>query len=386
MSTESPIEVVNNGLVFCYDINNPTSYVGKPTTNYVTNASTMASWGNYSNGSATQISTPWGVGYGYYNAGSWNGMVRSVTLPAAGTYTFSAWQKYLGGHANQTGGSVYVSSWGGGDSSTYLNKAILGQWQRVSLTLACTSLTPSFYMISWGGTNNSDHSSFEMTAPQVESGSYATPFVNGTRSNTQALVDSSGNRTIDLSASSFDASGNLTFDSSKSNTVNIGVGSNYPHPYITLECWMKSSGLGSGMTIGGIFGLDYGRLVYITGAGGAVQLTLYETGNVTNIATTGVNVYSNTWRHVVALRRQTLTGGVGEIYVDGILRASGTDTNLNWNGLNQWSAMSAVIGRNPNDAPYYFNGSIAVAKIYNRGLTADEVLKNYNSSRSRFGL
>jgi len=34
----------------------------------------------------------------------------------------------------------------------------------------------------------------------------------------------------------------------------------------------------------------------------------------------------------------------------------------------------------------YFNGNIALTQIYNRALTATEVLQNYNAQKSRFGL
>jgi hypothetical protein len=35
---------------------------------------------------------------------------------------------------------------------------------------------------------------------------------------------------------------------------------------------------------------------------------------------------------------------------------------------------------------YYFNGKIPVAKIYNRGLTAQEVKQNYQQYKTRFNL
>ena len=34
----------------------------------------------------------------------------------------------------------------------------------------------------------------------------------------------------------------------------------------------------------------------------------------------------------------------------------------------------------------YFNGNIGPVKIYNRALSAAEVLQNYNQLKSRFGL
>jgi hypothetical protein len=39
-----------------------------------------------------------------------------------------------------------------------------------------------------------------------------------------------------------------------------------------------------------------------------------------------------------------------------------------------------------HDSNYYFNGSIGLAIIYNRALTAAEILQNYNAVKTRFGL
>lgn len=39
-----------------------------------------------------------------------------------------------------------------------------------------------------------------------------------------------------------------------------------------------------------------------------------------------------------------------------------------------------------NWIPRYFNGNIAIVKVYNYGLTATEILQNYNATKSRFGL
>jgi hypothetical protein len=48
--------------------------------------------------------------------------------------------------------------------------------------------------------------------------------------------------------------------------------------------------------------------------------------------------------------------------------------------------MDMLIGNNPNNVYYYFNGSIDIAKIYSRGLSAPEVLTNYNAFKTRFGI
>jgi hypothetical protein len=39
-----------------------------------------------------------------------------------------------------------------------------------------------------------------------------------------------------------------------------------------------------------------------------------------------------------------------------------------------------------HDSNYYFNGSIGLAKIYNRALSANEIKQNYNATKWRFGL
>jgi hypothetical protein len=36
--------------------------------------------------------------------------------------------------------------------------------------------------------------------------------------------------------------------------------------------------------------------------------------------------------------------------------------------------------------PRYFSGRIAIVRMYNRALSDDEILKNYNAVRGRFGL
>jgi len=48
---------------------------------------------------------------------------------------------------------------------------------------------------------------------------------------------------------------------------------------------------------------------------------------------------------------------------------------------------SLFIGRRADGVNLnYFNGKISIAQIYNRALTAQEVLQNYNATKSRFGL
>lgn len=71
----------------------------------------------------------------------------------------------------------------------------------------------------------------------------------------------------------------------------------------------------------------------------------------------------------------------GEIYVDGI--QDGTPVALN-NEVMNISYQSVLIGRAPGVEPYYFNGRMYYAYIYNRALSSDEVSNLYREPYAMF--
>ncbi|MSR71450.1 MAG: LamG domain-containing protein [Candidatus Taylorbacteria bacterium] len=79
-------------------------------------------------------------------------------------------------------------------------------------------------------------------------------------------------------------------------------------------------------------------------------------------------ILTNTWYHVVGLRRS----GVAYIYINGVQESSGTAAgNVN-------VARNAMVGRNPdNTYPRYFNGKEDDVRVYNRALTDAEVKQLY---------
>lgn len=378
MSLNHSPSVVTNGLVMYYDMNNTKkSWKGQPATNYVANATTMAGWNNYSNtanGTPAQFITEFGTtGYRMDNVGSWNGVYKSVTIPAAGTYTFSAWIKWIAGSANVTGGSVYISGWGGGDSASATNRTLPNQWQRISITLNCTTTSMTFYLISYGGTSNADNHSWQVTMPQIEAGSYATPFVEGSRSNTQALVDLTGNTT--LTATSLTYASDNTFSFSGSNyismpSVNLGNG----NVTWSVSAWVKTTtatnDLGGGSVMsnssGGpvysMMGVNNGKIVYWTYQGGWVQKLGVKTVN------------DNIWHMLTWVNYSNNTM---DMYVDGIL-----DTNV----ANSTSGNNNPVDRIGGSWAAQFVGSISSVSRYTKALSAAEVKQNFNALRGRYGV
>lgn len=104
--------------------------------------------------------------------------------------------------------------------------------------------------------------------------------------------------------------------------------------------------------------------------------TIYFDGYADGIGWNGLT--TNTWFNIVGV----FENRYASLYVNGVLRAGPTQ-KLNWNTI--LGTNPAQLGRSVNGAEYW-NGSIGSAYIYNRALTATEVLQNYDAVKSRFGL
>lgn len=376
--------VVTRDLIFYYDASNTNkSWKGAPTTNVVTNASTMTGWSNYYRTvTSSTFTTEFGTtGYRFINQPSWNGILRSITLPATGTYTFSARVRYLGGSTSNNGATVYVSGWGGADSFTAIDKTKIGVWQDISLTLNCTNTTMTFYLISFGGTDNGtgnpDYSSWEVTMPQIEAGSSATPFVAGTRSNTQVLLDLTNNNTLAANSLTYASNNTFSFNGS-SNLLTLPENSLFNTQTPTVEVWVKTNALvqngfffekGNVNTQYSLF-QEGSDIVWRTHTGTSFLSQLLASSNIDT---------TNYWQIV-----GTIEGGNKKIYINGVEKASTAwantlPTNPNGCSIGAYGGSNGARG-------YYFNGKIDVVKVYSRGLTAAEIMRNFNALRGRYGI
>jgi len=83
------------------------------------------------------------------------------------------------------------------------------------------------------------------------------------------------------------------------------------------------------------------------------------------------------WYFVVA----TISETEGNMYINGDLKKNVDGGILSTNTNNA----DATIGSFDN-TQLFFNGNIALTQIYNRALSAQEVLQNYEATKTRFGL
>ena len=152
-----------------------------------------------------------------------------------------------------------------------------------------------------------------------------------------------------------------------------------------LEVWFKSNGLATNMSAGGLLMVHYGLYIRFVSSGQvAYQVIGYSGVPIVNYVTTSsaLALNDNKWHNVVCTLFDNVSYG---IYVDGVLRVSGIPVQ-SWDGTSQWAGINTVVGNDLNNNNYFFQGSIAVAKVYNIGLTANQVLQNFNAQKSRFGL
>jgi len=152
--------------------------------------------------------------------------------------------------------------------------------------------------------------------------------------------------------------------------------------YATLEAWIKSSddGTGSGATanfLGTRVGQNMSINRYST-TNTAVFLTDFTSGNL-NAPIGSINVFDQNWHHIVGVNNF----GICSLYVDGTLE--GTDSTKSGQNIDL-NAEVMAIGNDTNNTSRTFYGEVAIARIYNRALTQPEVLQNYNTLKSRFGL
>lgn len=99
-------------------------------------------------------------------------------------------------------------------------------------------------------------------------------------------------------------------------------------------------------------------------------------GNMQKYTSIG-NIFSGTWYNIAFTRN----GSTNSIYINGVLDGSYTESfNFTEGGY--------LIGRNINtpSTTSYLNGKVANVLVYRKALSSQEVLQNYNTLKTRFGL
>ena len=358
----SPKEVkeISKGLVLHYPLND--AYV-EGTTNLVTSITK----GGQTTVNGYEVTTS-GVSKDTYFT-----LNLSEKIVAGNTYTISCrnnfdtglyWDFPIGSQANQT------LTWRitpGYSSYTFVANSGNSYWDKNTC-----------FMDDLSGTARNAGKSFKMWDWQIEKKDHATPFVIGTRNET-TVHDCSGYQNNGTIFRALNCIGNSPrykigthFTSSIPSRIMLPSdmsclsGNNEQ----TLSCWVRSSGLGSGMTQSGLISLGYGNTLFLNASD-----YCYRIDNGSGLAAIGANQnpHDGNWHLVTA----TYKSGVVSIYIDGILKNNMSRTFSNRyinNGGN-------CIGTEVNNSPIYnLNGDISDIRMYATALSADDVKELYNTS------
>ena len=97
-------------------------------------------------------------------------------------------------------------------------------------------------------------------------------------------------------------------------------------------------------------------------------------GSSQNSMSSAAQISTDTWHYYIA----TYDGNIAKGFLDGVLKDTTTI------GAQSYASINLRIGFYASHLA--FNGEIGPAHIYNRALSASEVLHNYNALKPRFGL
>ena len=211
---------------------------------------------------------------------------------------------------------------------------------------------------------------------QVENKDHQTPFVNGTRSSTQSLIDLTKTTDIDVSNVSFDSTGQPTFDGTDDSIVLADPGVSSSTGF-SIELVIKPGNASSNPMV--ITPLSGGIDHFIRFNGSSqlyIRMVVAADSSVQDFKTN--TSLSSTDYHYVTFTFKQSEGG--KAYYNGTLENSSTAnfTALDWTST--WR-----VGQRGNNTNFY-QGELPVLRVYDRVLSADEIQQNYNAYKNRFDI
>lgn len=176
--------------------------------------------------------------------------------------------------------------------------------------------------------------------------------------------------------------GNIVFDGSN-DVVAIPNNTSLDTQTPTVEVWVKTNSLNQNG-----FWFEKGTVneQYSLFQEGTTIVWRLNVGGSTNYAfnslstTTATYINTSQWFQIVG----TYTSGARRLYVNGVLVNS--DTRTGTIATNSGGMSIGAYGGFAGARGYYYNGGVAIVRVYNRALTATEILHNFNVTRVRFSL
>ena len=183
--------------------------------------------------------------------------------------------------------------------------------------------------------------------------------------------------------------GSIVFDGVDDNVIlgnvlNLGTGN------MTINSWINSSTQNSIQTIysKAYYGVQNYRYAFWVFSNNRIGGFIQGNGGADVVPYGSTTINTNTWymATMVINRNSDI-----QLYINGVLETlTGSAIISQWAGLDfqsnnpaRWASYTYTDNTSPN---LLLAGKIGLGQIYNRALLSQEVLQNYNSQKSRFGL
>ena len=389
MATEAGGNLIEDSVVFGYDTNagvadNNTAtrfYPGEPTVNLLNYDTTMPTWPSSSSNMATLTSKTSARSFtviGTCNVpGSMTFVYPSITTNAT-YHTISA--TFTNNSTETSNVALYIR--GANNATSTVNQSqttTMQPGQSIRKTLIGNVLTVNGGYTAAVGVwshGTSGQVNMNVTDIQFEETTHATPFVDGTRSSTQSLIDLKKTADIDVSNISFDSTGQPVWDGTNDRSdvtshsaieIVDNVSIEYVYKRLSTDPVLDviankyhSTGWELFCTTASKFSL----------AGRNGDGTYYSTGN------SGQTMVNNKFYHLVAQKE----GTSWRLFVNGEL-----DSSTTANSVGTWSNTGVLqIGGEGNG--YFPHMELPVLKVYNRVLSTAEIKQNYKAYKNRFNI
>lgn len=393
----------SDALVFAYDTGDTrNSYIGEPTTNLINPASlNIYSWWTRSVQTLETLTETY-YGHPIYRlslsldtdeqrdyARSSGGAGTAwyapyITYNANTAYIASAIYRPVS-HSDMTvkGHPSNIGGWGLNFNDS-INLSNGWKRHRIDRNYGATASDHKYYHLWAPSANTGDVLVIDITCNQIEQKNHLTPFVNGTRSATQGLMDLARNNPIDLSAVSFNSDAQIVFDGTD-DVITVPMDNLRPTLAITQEVVIYLDANDTQVFIGAQFGTSSNNSYAIWFNGANYLAGGVNIGGSFNYQSAYYAFSTNTAYHFV----HTYDGTTQKLYING-------DTVLSWDtsGTIEYDSGNTLlaIGNDWNGDGYNRGNYLAthgkqlVTKIYNRALTSDEIRNNYRHYKSRFNI
>jgi Concanavalin A-like lectin/glucanases superfamily len=392
MSLNHSPSIVTNGLVFYYDMGNTKkSWKGWPVTNQFTLPSSATNGFGVQNSTFTRIYSgtygnytisPTDYVWKYNITGSdcpYHGWDIPTTTGTVVTFSFDYYVSptSVGYPSTNFLANIENTGFGGGGSFADPTPSIVGVWKKGYITSTATANGNARCLMYPGACGGQLATSgfILYKNPQVEfnaPGGLPTPFVAGTRSSTQSILDLTNNNTITATSLTYNSDG--SFNGSNS-VISTPLFSN-ANTNVTMNGWfyvnLGTTGtfLSNGDDPGGYC---IGIGTYLNTADNQITALF---GYVRWILTGFYYQYTG-W-HMITMTLDN--SGTPAIYINGNLIGTFPGSAANTPSAGAGFSVGSQWGIR------YANTISNNVQFYNRCLSAQEILQNFNALRGRFGL